>query len=380
MIPAKKIGIFVLLFVGCLNGFAGNRIPVIVITDLYQPAQDIGDNFDLITPYALSEIDLKGVILDVTEKFRKETMIDGTSFRDPGFICVEQLNYIFNRNIPVACSPFTPMRSEYDQMRDISPYQQQGLDLFFNILKKSKGKVQVVSTGSARLLAVALNRNSRLLKKKIEKIHFCAGSSSNAFREWNIELDTLAAYRLLKSNLPISVYPCATQKGPFDRGQYNTFWMLDDLSFIRQMDRKLQNYLIFAFLRKNSTGFFNYMDVPIPKVDADLMESGFYRKKPAKHYVWETAVWMQVAGRVLVMHKDGRMEIINRKNVIPDDVVSEEKMKPCYISISRSGLFSFSCSNEKTNFSIYYREHPDQNELWLRSALPALYLSYNTNY
>jgi len=39
------------------------RIPVIDCTDLYRPHQDVGDNFDLVLPYALSnEIDLRGVV------------------------------------------------------------------------------------------------------------------------------------------------------------------------------------------------------------------------------------------------------------------------------------------------------------------------------
>ena len=36
------------------------RIPVIDCTDLYHPHQDVGDNFDLVLPYALNEeIDLR---------------------------------------------------------------------------------------------------------------------------------------------------------------------------------------------------------------------------------------------------------------------------------------------------------------------------------
>jgi hypothetical protein len=74
-------------------GFSSRKLPVIVITDLYHPSQDVGDNFDIITPYALPEIDLKCVIFDVTEKYREDPK---NEFRDPGYICVNQLNYIFN--------------------------------------------------------------------------------------------------------------------------------------------------------------------------------------------------------------------------------------------------------------------------------------------
>lgn len=61
------------------------KIPVIDVTDLYHPCQDIGDNFDLITAYALPEIDLRAVILDCTDEWRSGSRLD------PGFIPVTQL-------------------------------------------------------------------------------------------------------------------------------------------------------------------------------------------------------------------------------------------------------------------------------------------------
>lgn len=85
---------------------------MIDVTDLYLPASDWGDNFDLVTAYGLPEIDLKAVILDITQTERKAWT------RDPGFIEVEQLNYIFDRNVPFAVGPFEKMRSLDDKMLD----------------------------------------------------------------------------------------------------------------------------------------------------------------------------------------------------------------------------------------------------------------------
>lgn len=45
---------------------AAAKIPVIVITDVYHPAQDQGYNFDLLMAYTLPNSDLKAVILDCT--------------------------------------------------------------------------------------------------------------------------------------------------------------------------------------------------------------------------------------------------------------------------------------------------------------------------
>ena len=45
------------------------RIPLIHVTDLYHPPQDPDDQLDLATVAALDEYDLKGVVLDITQRF-----------------------------------------------------------------------------------------------------------------------------------------------------------------------------------------------------------------------------------------------------------------------------------------------------------------------
>ncbi len=42
------------------------KIPLVVITDLYHPHQDPGDNLDLINGFAMPDVDLRAVILDIT--------------------------------------------------------------------------------------------------------------------------------------------------------------------------------------------------------------------------------------------------------------------------------------------------------------------------
>ena len=71
------------------------KIPIIDITDLYHPYQDPGDNFDILTAYALPEIDLKAVLLDVTEEYRHQRQPDTSNgseieLREPGIIPVAQ--------------------------------------------------------------------------------------------------------------------------------------------------------------------------------------------------------------------------------------------------------------------------------------------------
>ena len=59
------------------------RVPVIDVTDLYHPHQDVGDNFDIVTAYALPEIDLRAVVLDCTEAFRKPVADDPDMYGRP---------------------------------------------------------------------------------------------------------------------------------------------------------------------------------------------------------------------------------------------------------------------------------------------------------
>ena len=59
------------------------KIPVVVITDLYHPYQDPGDNMDLIMGFGLPDVDLKAVLLDITDAFRKDTADHPTLWKDP---------------------------------------------------------------------------------------------------------------------------------------------------------------------------------------------------------------------------------------------------------------------------------------------------------
>lgn len=81
-------------------------------TTSIHPHQDVGDNFDLIAAYALPEVDLRAVIFDVTDEYRKPVgqvaglPADKVGPREPGYLAVEQLNRIFDRAVPCASAPF----------------------------------------------------------------------------------------------------------------------------------------------------------------------------------------------------------------------------------------------------------------------------------
>jgi len=352
------------------------KITLINITDLYHPYQDPGDNFDLIMPYGLPEIQLKAVILDCTQKYRQPIakhripeFTDSDGPRDPGIIPVMQLNYLFGENVPFAVSPFSQMKSPEDKMFDVPAFEQQGIELILSTLRNSTEQVEITTFSSVRALAAAYNREPALFNEKVKRIHISASASSPHYLEWNVELDSNAFVCLLRSKLPICIYPCATENGPFDLGNFNTFWKLENLSFIKGMNSKIKRYLWYAFERIKRVDFLRAMDEDVPEA---LMEAIYNRP----HCVWETAIWLEVSGRKQVKREDGTYRMVKKNEIKNTDVVLESELMPCKITTDDQGLFSFKLTDEKTNFSIYYRSQPEENERAFRETLAHIYQSF----
>ncbi len=352
------------------------RIPIIDITDLYHPSQDVGDNVDLVAGYALAGIDLKAVILDVTGRYRRpfineadHSYDDPRGNRDPGFIPVTQLNALFGRNVPAAVGPYAYMRDPEDTMRDAPAFQQNGVELILKVLRESDSPVDVLSFGSVRALAVAFNREPGLLRRKVRCAHLCIGAAPKGYLEWNVKLEPHGFVRLLRSDLNCALYPCATERSPFDIAPHNTYWRMENLACVREWAPSLQAYLAYAFAASNRTDFLNAIEEPAPAEVLDRMAAN-------PHHVWETAVWMQAAGLQLVRHADGKHRIVSAAEVQPSDTVLPNELKYCRIDVQDDGQFDFQLSGTPTNFRIYHRGDPQENQRALQEAWPEWYRSF----
>lgn len=372
--------IILLLIASCGHSTGEDvRVPVILISDLYYPAQDIGDNVDLITPYALEQIDLKAIVMDITRSHLKE---DGI-LRDPGFIPVRQLNCLFGRDVPCAAAPYDPMSYPEDKKEDAPYFQQQGIDLLLRTIEAADRPVHIVSTGSLRPLAIAFNRRPDLMMSdKVAAVHVSAGSSSEDFLEWNIALDTLAAARVLRSGMKIVLYPCATAEGPFDKGVNNSFWALRDLGWIMDMpDERLRNYLVYNILRKSDRpDYLGYLEDSLPEADVAALRafrSDRFYGSGGCHYVWETAVWMQVASMVLV-EREGEGRIVPQDEVLDSDRVCIEQLWPVKLEVKDNGLFRFERCDGNSSVHMYFRMEPLRQEKLLNMAFPRWYGSFKS--
>lgn len=366
-----------LLWLGwaCLAGDAADRVPVIDVTDLYHPHQDVGDNLDLIAPYALPSVDLRALVLDVSEGFRKPVAdhpglhADPTGPRDAGFIPVLQLNSIFGRNVPAAVGPYAMMRSPEDKMETAPPFQQQGVELILRVLRESRDKVDIVSFGSARPVAVAYNRDPRLFHRKLRRLHLCAGASEPGYVEWNVALDPHAFVRLLRSDLPVALYPCATREGAFAYGPHNGYWKLENLDFIPNLHPALRRYVAYAFTRSDRSDFLRFLEEDPP-------EPVLREIAGRPHNVWETCVWMEVASLRLVQQVDGSYRLLPSKQIPAGTQVLPHRMLPCHWEVQASGEFRFTPSSGKSPHLMYDRGDARLNEQALRQALTAWYLSF----
>ena len=348
------------------------QVPVINVTDLYHPAEDPGDNFDLIMPYGLPEIDLKAIILDVTEEHRHRLDAGVPNFhgpRDAGIIPVTQLNAIFGANVPFALGPFSRMRAVDDTMEGVPRFQQFGIELILETLRSSNEKMHILSFGSARTIAAAYNRDPQLFYEKVACLHLSAGSTEPTFLEWNVRLDPKAIIRLIGTELPIALYPCANGEEAFRYDRHNTFWALRDLRWVVGMDARLSRYLAFAMGPAARMDFLRALE----GLPGDILEW----PEDRRHSVWETAVWAQVAGREIVRRPTGEHRIVPRGEVTPDDGVIRNELVPCRAWVHEDGLYSFQLTDEPTNFRIFVRDDPAEYEAALNEALPALYQSFN---
>lgn len=351
------------------------KIPVIDVTDLYHPYQDPGDNVDILAPYSSPEIDLKAVILDATERFRhafadheNPHYRDEHGPREPGIIPLTQLNYLYGKRIPFAHGPFQPLKSPEDKSQDAPPGEQFGIELILETLRRADEPITFMIFSSCRAVAAAYNRDPGLFHEKVKMIHLSAGSSGG-YLEWNVMLDPHAFVCLLRSSLPISLYPCAGPGGPFELDAHNTFWRLPSLGFIRRMQKPLRNYLEFVFDRSPRKDFLACLskEYPGPVLD-DLQGHG--------HNVWETQLWLFVMGKRLVLDSSGEPGLIPADRMTHDMTDLTGELWPVVLQVNAQGMIRWEKSNQTTGKWIYHRGNPSKQEEAFRQMFPEWYLDF----
>lgn len=259
------------------------------------------------------------------------------------------------------------MSSPEDSMLDLSLFENHAVELLLELLSDANEPAHITVFGSARIVATAFNRSPKTLLDKVAWIHLNAGASSPDFLEWNTNLDPNAVVTLLRSELPVALYPCATSTGPFSLGRFNTYWQLESLDWVSTMQPRLRRYLAYALRRENRVDFLRALEDPLSNEEIRAATS-------RSHHVWETATWANIAGLKLVRRPDGTHRLLTKANA--SDEVLPFSPRPCDATVQPDGRYSFHTEQQRTNRRVIDRGDPKLNQAALREALPALYQSF----
>ena len=275
------------------------RIPVLHVTDLYHPPQDPDDQLDLLTIAALQELDLKGVVLDITRKFLEAAPAGFDIRRDPGFVPVTQLSYLLGRDIPAAMGPIVPLKSPGDTAADRPDREQAGIRLLFDTLEGSSEPVVITCTGSARVVAAAFNRRPELLRSKVRRVVLNAGATGGTKREWNVGLDPAAYIGLWRSGLPVDWYPCATERSAFDQvNERGTYWKAKQEDLFRGISPSLRAWIAYSFSGSQRGDI-------IRVLSEEVDESVWKGVLSGERNLWSTGSIAMTANRVLGQTSEG---------------------------------------------------------------------------
>ena len=290
-----------------VNVFAGNNeapIPVIYCTDLFHPHDDPDDHFDLACIYAISEFDIKAIILDQGRKQKEK----------PGRIPIEQTNHLTSRTVPYEIGLAHELKSPDDTGKQQPDEFQCGVEAILSILDQSSGPVTVITVGSLRDIAAAYNREPELLQNKVSRIYMFIGEAQGAFQEYNVGLDVNAYKCIMNAPLPIYWIPC------FDGGAWvnegnASFWRAKHEELLADASAPLLNFFIYAMLQKNE-------DDPLAAMRAAPVNEEKERVLADTRNLWCCAVFPYMAGRKYVQRNETYLALPEGK-IAPYDRIIE---------------------------------------------------------
>jgi hypothetical protein len=283
--------------INCQSATAGpdTRVPIIYSTDLFHPPDDPDDDVDLVTLFALQELDVRAIILDLGHHQSAK----------PGEIPLKQIMRLTGRQVPFATGLLQPLKYPSDKaLADPSPA---AVELILTVLRDAGDKVVIVITGSARDVMAAFNRDEKLFREKVAHIYFNGGNSGGGDLHWNPGLDPQAYIRLMTADLP--VYWCPTFSGSATRQMFydgkletlqsQTYWKFVQRDVYDALAKPLQNFFLYALGGKNSA-----IEDPLAYLEQEPEPPLQKRVWNEARNMWSTASLYHAAGRELYRRGD----------------------------------------------------------------------------
>jgi len=278
----------------------------------------------------MSELDLKGIVLDQGDK----------QLTRPGAIPVSQMNTLTGRNVPTIFGLTEKLQSPTDEALHQKPEYQKGVEFILDTLRNSPSPVMIATVGSVRDVVAAYNRDPALFRGKVGKLLVFIGEASDpSFQEFNVRLDPQAYVGLMRSGLPIYWVPC------FDGGNgknagHASFWNAKHEDLLREATPELIQFFIYA-LEKETADPLSFLSFPVePQRQAQL----FARTRN----LWCTAIFGVLSERQVTF--DGtRYRSVPRTNRKAQEAVLNNDLfgfSEVDLSISDSGIVRYGKSED----------------------------------
>lgn len=278
-------------------GLAG-PVPVVYSSDLYHPHDDPDDWFDLATLFSMPELDIRGIILDAGRK----------QLLKPGEIPLKQMMAITGRQVPYAIGLGDNLKGPKDTGADQPQQFQGGVELLLRVLRDAPGPVTLITVGSMRDVAAALNREPELLRAKVGAYYPSAGNGAGVQSEYNAQLDFVAYRRVMESGLPIHWIPCFGERSPGQQGDtlkdgYSSYWRFPQAQLFDRISPKLVAYFAYCLLEM-PPGFDPVSAVQSPEWVTLLRPSWRAGTWAGERSMWSTPAFFEAAG--LRVYRVGR--------------------------------------------------------------------------
>lgn len=216
-------------------------------TDLFRPAIDPDDHWDLACVYSLvaqQKLHLTGVLLDFPP-----SRFPG---RSPDVVGIAQLNYLTGQAVPVSVGSAAPYKQELDQL---GQRDQAGAQFVLRTLESRSEPTAISIVGSCRDVARALIEAPEVFAERCAGIYLNAGTGSPdptlaANLEYNVRLNPEAYAAIFNAPCPIYWMPCFeeidSKIGSLSVRQYGTWYTFPQEEILPHLSAELGAYFTYS--------------------------------------------------------------------------------------------------------------------------------------
>ena len=315
--------------------------PVIYCTDLFHPHEDPDDHFDLATLFALSELDVKLIVLDQGVRQGQR----------PGRIPVSQMNQLTGRAVPAVIGLGEKLRHPGDTGDHQPAELQEGVKAILRVLRAAESPVRLAAVGSMRDIVAAFNREPALFRQRVDMVLAFIGEASDpAFHEYNVDLDPQAYVGLMRSGLPVYWVPCF-DGGLWQNHGHASFWKAAHETLIKDVRSEVMQYFIYALDRQKAPPL-EFLSQPVPAEARTRLLAG-------TRNLWCTAIFGVMAGRKVIYDAPQNQfrwseALPSAATAVPGELFSFQAIK---VTVSDDGVVrTANGTNEVHRFEIRDRE------------------------